>query len=357
MAIQSIRSLPEQVRAIIQQAIQEHIFPGAVVGIHKDNRILAFQAFGTMTYETAVAQPVLTDTIYDIASLTKIITATAALRLMEQGQLDIYAPVQAYLPELALQSVTIWHLLTHSSGIDLKLSTLANIGAATLRRSIAQVQPSYIPGTVAAYTNINSLLLGQVVAKVYGASLDQALHELVAQPLGMHETQFCPPESLHKRIAPTEIDDVLRGGVVHCVVHDESAYVLGGIAGHAGLFSTCADLLHFAQAWLGQEPYQDFLKTETRLLAFQNHCSGLELSCGLGWMLNRPAFMGAAAKQAVGHTGFTGPVLMLVPDLVLALVVLSNRTYPKRRAPAHHAVTAQLLETVLSLQTDNQNML
>lgn len=351
MDIQALSSLHDQVHTILEQAIQEHVFPGAVVAISQDQHILTMQALGTSTYDSAESPPVLINTIYDIASLTKIITATAALRLMEQGHLDLHTSVRKYLPDMALQGVTIWHLLTHTSGIELRLSTLAHRGVSILRESIAQVQATYPPGTVAAYTNINSLLLGQVVAKIYGTSLDQALYELVTWPLGMHETQFCPPESLYQRIPPTEWDDSLRGGLVHGVVHDESAYVLGGIAGHAGLFSTAADLLQFSQAWLGQPPYQDFLQTTTRLFAFQNHCAGLQLGCGLGWMLNRPAFMGAAVTKAVGHTGFTGPVLLLIASMKLAIVVLSNRSYPQRSAPAHHAVTARLVNALLALYT------
>ena len=192
MDSQTLRCLHDHVHAILEQAIQERVFPGAVVAISQGQQILTMQALGTSTYEIADAQPIRLNSLYDIASLTKIITATAALRLMEQGRLDLHQLVQVYLPDMALQGVTVWHLLTHTSGIDLRLSTLAQRGASILRDSIANIQTTYPPGTVAAYTNINSLLLGQIVAKIYGTGLDQALYELVTCPLGMNETQFCP---------------------------------------------------------------------------------------------------------------------------------------------------------------------
>lgn len=352
-----IASLNSQVQAILHEAILARVFPGAVVAISQNMGMLCFQVSGTTAYDDHGSQPVTRDTIYDIASLTKVITATAALRLIEQNILDMHAAVRFYLPELAMRDVTIWHLLTHSSGLDLRLSSLAYRGVDVLKQSIAEVQPVHRPGSVAAYTNINSLLLGEVVARVYAASLEQALAELVLQPLDMHTTQYCPPARLHSRIAPTEIDETLHRGSVQGVVHDESAYVLGGVAGHAGLFSTAADLLTFCHAWLGLEAYQEFLQPATRQLAFQNHCPGLSLSCGLGWMLERPAFMGPASQYAIGHTGFTGPVIVLLPKSLIAIIVLSNRTYPRRAAPTHHTVTSRLIQALMCMYTDNQNMI
>jgi CubicO group peptidase (beta-lactamase class C family) len=237
------------------------------------------------------------------------------------------------------------------------------------------------PGTVVAYTNVNSLLLGEIVARLRGESLDAALAALVSGPLGLRDTWFRPPATLLPRIAPTEIDTTWRGGLVHGSVHDESAHALGGVAGHAGLFSTAKDLYRFCQMWLGDRPttndqrpmarygdndpvisspchlatlssspHDQILRPETIALATANYTPNLNLACGLGWMLDRPNFMGRAPAGSFGHTGFTGPALVVVPREQLIVVALSNRVYPQRRPPPfeHHAVTAAIVDAALS---------
>jgi serine-type D-Ala-D-Ala carboxypeptidase len=200
------------------------------------------------------------------------------------------------------------------------------------------------PGSAVAYTNINSLLLGEIVALLHGRPLEQALDDLVLAPLGLHETSFLPAPSLLARIAPTERDDGWRGSLVHGAVHDESAYALGGVAGHAGLFSTAADLHRFCDSWLaraGGTPA--LLRSETIALAVSNHTRGLNLGCGLGWMIDRANFMGAAPSGTYGHTGFTGPALVVVPGRRLVVVIVSNRVFPRRGPPHHHEVTASVV--------------
>jgi CubicO group peptidase (beta-lactamase class C family) len=171
---------------------------------------------------------------------------------------------------------------------------------------------------------------------------------------------FRPPPALLGRIAPTERDEEWRGVLVHGIVHDESAYTLGGVAGHAGLFSTAADLSMFCLAWI--EAIADcrlqfvdwagnsapFLRSDTARLAIGNHTVGLQAACGLGWMLDRPNFMGAAPPGSFGHTGFTGPAMIVVPGCRLIVVLLSNRVYPRRRAFEHHLVTAAILRAALA---------
>jgi len=307
------------------------------------------------------------DTIYDVASLTKVFTATAALRLVEQGRLDLGAPAADYLPELRASGIAVIHLLTHTSGLDIRLSALREAGRAGMLAAVYAATPAHPPGVAVAYTNANSLLLGEIVARLCGAPLDAALRGLVLDPLGLCDTGFRPPPELLARIAPTEIDESWRGGLVHGSVHDESAHALGGVAGHAGLFSTAADLYAFCRMWLDddrpavrrsdtdstlQSPAltSQILGRETIVLATTNHTSNLNLACGLGWMLDRPNFMGRAPAGSFGHTGFTGPALVVVPDARLIVVVLSNRVYPLRRPPPfeHHAVTAAIVETAMA---------
>jgi CubicO group peptidase (beta-lactamase class C family) len=295
-------------------------------------------------------------------------TATAALRLSDAGKLDLDAPVAIYLPEFRTPNVTIRHLLTHTSGLVIRLSALRYAGRAGMLDAVYHTAPIHPPGSTVAYTNVNTLLLGEIVARLHGTQLDIALHDLVIDLLGLHDTLFRPPPTLLQRIAPTERDEEWRGALVHGSVHDESTYALGGVAGHAGLFSTAADLSTFCRAWLFDDDrrstiddrshhndhrplsivHRPLLQPETVAYATTNHTSGLNAACGLGWMLDRPNFMGAAPPGSFGHTGFTGPAMIVVPGQRLIVVLLSNRVYPRRRAFEHHLVTAAILRTALA---------
>jgi serine-type D-Ala-D-Ala carboxypeptidase len=337
----------------VAAAIDAQLFPGAVVLIAEGERLLHHRAYGTTMYDAPGSRPVAPDTIYDVASLTKIVTATAALRLYEANAIDLDAPASRYLPELRARDVLIRHLLTHTSGLDLRLSVAARDGADALLAAVYAAPQAHPPGARVAYTNINSLLLGEIVARVHGAPLDMALRQLVLEPLGLRDTGFCPPPQLAPRIAPTELDEAWRCRLVHASVHDESAHALGGVAGHAGLFSTAAELHRFCRAWLPGDGA--LLAPETIALATANHTPGLHLACGLGWMLDRPNFMGAAPPGTFGHTGFTGPAIAVVPARRLVVVVLNNRVFPRRGPPRHQAVIATILEAGLA-RDDATNM-
>jgi CubicO group peptidase (beta-lactamase class C family) len=350
--------LSQQIDAIVANAIERRVFPGAVVLIATGDRIRHYQAYGTTMYASVGSRPVRLDTIYDIASLTKMFTATAALRLSDAGALDLHAPVTVYLPGFQTREVTIWHLLTHTSGLDIRLSALRDIGRDALLKTVYNLKPAHPPGSVVAYTNVNSLLLGEIVGRLQGATLDRALHDLVIAPLGLRDTCFCPPSELKPRIAPTEVDETWRGGLVHGSVHDESAHALGGIAGHAGLFGSATDIYRFCLAWLAAADGSSddcisaadahLLQPDTARRAMTNQTRGLRTACGLGWMIDRPNFMGPAPAGMVGHTGYTGPAMVIARASRIIVVVLSNRVYPKRAAPAHHSVTSALVSAALS---------
>jgi CubicO group peptidase (beta-lactamase class C family) len=346
--------LANQIDAIIAGAIEQRIFPGAVVLIAQGAAVLHQAAYGTTMYADPGSQPVQLDTIYDVASLTKMFTATAALRLHNAGRVDLDAPVATYLPAFRAPDVLIRHLLTHTSGLDIRLSALRQAGRAGMLDAVYHTAPTHPPGSRVAYTNVNSLLLGEVVAHVHGGSLDTALRDLVIDPLGLQDTLFLPPPALLGRIAPTERDEEWRGALVHGSVHDESTHALGGVAGHAGLFSTAPDLMAFCRAWLVADDRRSarderpFLAPETVLRATANQTAGLHAACGLGWMLDRPNFMGVAPAGSFGHTGFTGPAMIVVPGRRLIVVLLSNRVYPRRRAFEHHPVTAAIVGAALA---------
>jgi CubicO group peptidase (beta-lactamase class C family) len=342
----AVTSRNSVIDAVVHDAIERRVFPGAVVIVSEAGAIRHAAAYGATTYDGPGTQPVTLDTRYDIASLTKVFTATAALRLYEAGALDLRAPVSRYLPHFKVRDVCVEHLLTHTSGLDLRLSILAPHGRNALLDAVYNATLKHPPGTSVAYTNINSLLLGELVAQLCGTPLDQAVDELVLAPLGLGATCFRPARELLGFIAPTEHDDHWRGGLVHGTVHDESAHALGGVAGHAGLFSIAADLHRFCMAWL--EPLATgFLGATTAARAITNQTAGLNLACGLGWMLDRPNFMGNAPAGSFGHTGFTGPALIVIPERRLIVVVLSNRVFPRRGPPHHHPVTAAIVNATL----------
>jgi serine-type D-Ala-D-Ala carboxypeptidase len=361
-------SLPQQIDSIVNDAVARRVFPGAVVLIARGGRVAHFAACGATTYDHLTTQAVSRDTIYDVASLTKVFTATAALRLHDAGALDLHASVATYLPEFRAATITVWQLLTHTSGLDIRLSALRRAGRESLLSAVYAASPLHPPGSRVAYTNVNSLLLGDIVARLYGAPLDIALRELVIEPLQLRDTQFRPDPALLARIAPTEIDLEWRGGLIHGSVHDESTHTLGGVAGHAGLFSTAEDLYVFCQAWLSPDHGRSMtdairgttrhrqlpsvnrplLKKETLALATTNHTPHLNVACGLGWMLDRPNFMAGAPAGTFGHTGFTGPAIVVAPQQASIVVVLSNRVHPLRGQPNHHQVTAEIVRAALA---------
>lgn len=376
---------------IIHAAIAKRIFPGAIVFVAQGGEIVHAEAYGTTMYDDPGTQPVTLDMRYDVASLTKMFTTTAALRLYERGMLQLDALASSYLPGLQAYGVTIWHLLTHTSGLSLRLSLLRDLSPADIRDVIYLVNPMHAPGFRVAYVNINTLLLGDIVAQIYGKTLDVAIKELVTDPIGIPETCFCPDPVLQSITAPTEYDAEWRGKLVQGTVHDESAHALGGVAGHAGLFSTAHDIGQFMQAWLsrknvyhgdtetqretwgeeeklgewvshrdgerGREKSDNvFLSPETIALATSVQTADCELPttgiafhCGLGWMMRHPIIMKNAPDDTYGHTGFTGPTMVAVPSRELCLVILSNRIYPKRGAPVYHEVTGAVLDEVLGV--------
>lgn len=348
---------------IVSAAITQQIFPGAVVLVARDGVVQHRTAYGSTMYADPGSQPVTAATWYDIASLTKAFTATAALHLLEAGLLALDDPVARYLPGMRAQTVTLRHLFTHTTGMEVRLSALRHLDAAALRAAVYATEPTRPPGTCTAYVNVSTLLLGDVVAQVAGQPLDQVIQQTILAPLDLKDTFFCPPAHLRPQIAPTEWDNTWRGGLIQGTVHDESAHALGGVAGHAGLFSTAADLWRFAQMWLdgGVSRGRRLLYRTTVELATtyqapwlhlqelppSNATSAPAIRCGLGWMLDRTEVMGHAPTGTYGHTGFTGPVLVIVPQRRMVLVFLCNRTYPRRGTRTHLPVVAALVEAAL----------
>ena len=308
--------------------------PGAVVLVGQGNRTLYRAAFGHLALWPA-AEPMRPDAIFDLASLTKVVATTPAImQLAEQDRLRLDAPVATYWPDFAAAgkaTITVRDLLLHTSGLrpDLDPESGWRGTDAALAR-IAADHPLHAPGSAFLYSDLNFIVLGELVRRVSGESLDHYAARHIFQPLGMRDTGFNPPPALRPRIAPT---DRATGGLRRGVVQDPTAWRMGGVAGHAGLFSTADDLARFARMLLGGGALDGarILRPETVAAL----TTPVPLPGGarraLGWDSNShyardiaPAF----GPRAYGHTGYTGTLLWIDPDTGRFLILLTSRLYP-----------------------------
>ncbi|UTO68204.1 beta-lactamase family protein [Streptomyces rapamycinicus NRRL 5491] len=291
-------------------------------------------------------EPVRRDTVFDLASLTKLFTTIVALRAVERGLISLDGRVAGYAPECtaaAEHGITVRQLLTHTSGLipELPLYEYEYVedGRERALARLAAEPPATPPGTARRYSDLNFLLLQRVLERSAGQPLDQLVQETVTGPLDMTGTRFNPPASWLPRIAATEDQrrpwGKLDRGMLRGVVHDENAWALGGVAGHAGLFSTAGDLAVLCRTLLaGGGPALSSESTELMLTA-----------PGLGFEVDQPWFMGElAGRGAAGHTGFTGTSLVVDRARGAYLVLLATTVHPRRRpgdnAPRAAAATA-----------------
>src|SRR5580658_4173349 len=238
--------------AQMQQAVSDGLIPGAVLLVGHDGKIVHRKAYGQRALVPA-REAMTLDTIFDLASLTKVVATTPAImKLFEQGKIRLNDPVTVYLPEFqgGKSDITVRDLLTHFSGLrpDLDLEPPWTGYDTGIRKALLD-KPANPPAQRFVYSDINFELLGEIVRRVSGKMLDEYAREQIFAPLGMQETMFRPPASLRLRIAPTEIDKA-TGQPFRGVVHDPTARYMGGVAGHAGVFSTASDLARYAQMML-----------------------------------------------------------------------------------------------------------
>ena len=324
-----------QIDRIVKEGIAAHKFPGAVVVVGHEGHVVYHHAYGNRSL-TPTIEPMTEDTVFDCASLTKVLaTAPAVMQLYEQGRFRLNDPVAMYLPEFAAngkQDITIRQLLTHYSGLpaDVVLTDTWEGKQEGLRRAMTST-PVTAPGVQFRYSDINFITLGALVEKLSGLTLDEYQQRFIAQPLGV-EMRFLPPESWHDRIAPTQYD---QGVMLRGVVHDPSSRRMGGVAGHAGLFSTAGDVSIYAQNLLdrlagrpSQFPLQQV--TLTKMTTPQQPANGTALR-GLGWDIESP-FSGNRGELfpvgSFGHTGFTGTSVWLDQSSDTYVVLMTNAVYP-----------------------------
>ena len=325
------------VDSLMDRAVEDSVFPGAQLLVMKNNGVVFDKCFGRFTYDSR--SPAVDDsTIYDLASLTKVVaTTTAVMRLCDKGLIDLDAPVGRYIQQFTegeKRRITIRQLLLHRSGFPpfRRLWTLASTRTAAL--DSAFVTPlEEPPGDSTIYSDINMMALGAVVEHVARVPLDVYARDAVFRPLGMTETCFNPPPVLQWHAAPTEFDSLWRKRQIIGTVHDENASLLGGVSGHAGLFSTASDLARFALMMLncgrayGHEiysysTYDVFLRTP--------YPPGERW---LGWDKVSPEGSSAGSlfsDASYGHTGFTGTSLWIDPVNHVAVILLTNRVSPSR---------------------------
>ena len=345
-------ALRDTLQVILDRGVVDSAFPGAiaVIGNH-DGPIVSVSA-GHLDWAPS---PEPNDrTIWDLASLTKVVGMTSAMmQLVEQGKVDLDAPVQRYLPEWQgpnKDKVTVRDLITHRSGLPaFKTYYKLNLSPDSTLALFMATPLDTLPGVRMVYSDIGAILLGKIVERVSGQRLDQYLTAHVFRPLGMFDTQYRPDSSLLLRIAPTERDP-WRGRLVHGEVHDENAYALGGISGHAGLFSTAHDLSRLAQAYLngGEIDGARFVKAST-IRQFTTVQDSAFSSRALGW--DTPSARSSAGhfieRPAFGHTGFTGTSLWIAPQHDLYVLLLTNRVNPTREHNGIGRVRVQVADAAM----------
>lgn len=316
---------------VIGQAIERKDIPGAVLLVGHDGKAVYRKAYGNRALEPAV-EPMTLDTVFDAASLTKVVATTPCLmRLLGEGKFRLNDPIAKYIPEFGAngkQEMTIRQMLTHYSGLreDLDLKEPWS-GKEAATRLMAEERPIDPPGSRFRYSDINFAMLGILAEKLSGKSLPECAAEAVYRPLGMKDSMFLPPETLRPRIAPTEYDE--NGKMLRGVVHDPTARRMGGVAGHAGLFTTADDLAKYAQALLDGKVLSPALIEKMTTPQTPPWATSVR---GFGWDLDTPFASNRGELLPIGsygHTGFTGTTLWIDPFTKTYIILMTNAVHPR----------------------------
>lgn len=350
------RAAVAKIESIVRKGIADGEMPGAVVVVADRNHILYESAFGERQIEPT-RQPMTIDTVFDMASLTKpVATATSVMKLVEDGKVQVDEPVSKYLPEFGAngkEAVTVSDLLLHVGGLipDNALRDYED-GPEKAWDRVCALELRSAPGEKFSYTDVGFIVLGKLVERLSGKTLDQFAVEHVFRPLGMEETMFNPGADLKSRAAPTERreDAWIKGEV-----HDPRAYLLGGVAGHAGLFSTPHDLVRYGQMMLGRGASGNvaILRDET----FSVMTKPRKVPRGtraFGWD-HRSPYSSNRGEQlsdaAFGHGGFTGTVMWIDPEKERVFIFLSNRLHPDGKGSVNK-LAGKIADIIGSAETD-----
>jgi serine-type D-Ala-D-Ala carboxypeptidase len=338
------RRLFPEAYSVLSEAIAARAFPGCAFGVLAQGDIVLLDALGHFTYadEEPGSPAVTPNTLYDVASVTKGVTTTsAAMLLYQRALLDLETPLGELLPGFIIgrdaaehaRMVTLKHLLAHNSGLPgyVPMFHTANTPQSLLRACL-QLPIEAEPGSRAEYSDPGFILLGKALEAVLREDLAAWARKEIFLPLGMIDSRYCPPLHLHEAIPPTENDELFRQRRIQGEVQDEHAYLLHGVAGHAGLFSNVPDLLRFAQAIL--EPESEALFSPETVEYFARRQPPGDSSRALGW--DTPSAESSSGSyfsaNSVGHLGYSGCSLWIDRDAGLAVVLLTNRTWPNRES-------------------------
>ena len=316
---------------LIQYGISEKIFPGAVAYIADGSTVPYFEAFG-FRMRLPEVKPMHHDTIFDLASLTKpIVIVTLIMRCVEEGTVELNAPLQNYLPEFSHPQVTISHLLTHTSGLPAWRATyLESKNRDGVVDYLCQIPLDYPPGTQVVYSCLGYILLGKLLECLTDEPLDALAEKWIFQPLEMNWTRYNPPSEWTNKCAATEDSNSFekrmvdyqphdwREGVIVGEVHDENAHFLGGVSGNAGLFSTAKDIAKFCQMLLNGGDNVLTAGGIRRMATVQT--AGLNESRCLGWII--------LEDNSLYHTGFTGTSIRINLERKMFAILLTNRVHP-----------------------------
>ena len=351
--------LLQRVDTLISSAVEDSVFPGAQLAIVRNGALVYNKSFGGLTYDKD-ARPVNGATLFDLASLTKVVaTTTAIMKLYDTGVVALDDPASKFIPQLSdgkKAQITIRHLLEHRAGLpaSIPLYRICTTPAQALD-SVYTVRLVASPGDTTIYSDLGMIILGRIVETITGLPLDEYVQREFFRPLHLGNTMFKPPASISLRCAPTELDTIWRRRLIQGAVHDENADLLGGVAGHAGLFSNASDLAVFMQMiinggtyagarYLGQKTVREF--------------TGWQPGGGpraLGWDLKSERGSSAGSMfsaSAFGHTGYTGTSLWVDPDRNLAIIFLTNRVHPSRMNNRIHGVRQALHDTIARALVD-----
>lgn len=348
-----------KLRHLLEEAVSDSAWPGCVLYAAQNGETIFFDAVGFHTYKKE--KPVRPDDIFDLASVTKVIATTSAvMKCYEQGLIDLDDPVQKYLPAFRekgenKQKITIRNLLTHTAGLPpFKQYFLMEADADARIDSVLRTQTIYAPGDTTVYSDVGLISLGKLIESVTGQPLDVFVQQQIFSPLGMTDTGYNPSKDKYERIVPTEIN-LLTGTLIHGIVHDENSYSMGGVTGHAGLFSTAGDLAIFSQMMLNKGLYDSVRIFEPETVdLFTKRANITEHSSRcLGWDSPSGRASGGVylSDASFGHTGFTGTSLWIDPENQIVVILLTNAVHPHRswKSPKYYQWRQRIHSTVYEM--------
>ena len=363
-----------KVDSLVLSAISQKYFPGAALIVANDHDVLYEKYYGSFTYDSD-SKPVDQNSLFDLASVTKVVATTSAIMILhEKGLIDLDEFVWKYFPDFKINGkeyTTVKNLLLHNSGLPAWIpfyKTCKTKG--NVFDTICTLTPKFTPGSDFLYSDLNFIMLGFLVEKISGITLDEFCDENLFKPLGMRETTFCPELNKREFCLPTEYDAVWRQRQLQGEVHDEAASLLGGISGNAGLFSTARDLAFFMQMLLNEgkyyNPYSSGLKDEqmfkpetVRLFTQKFFTMNYDNTRAFGWDTKQPP-VGRFPSQCgelisdkcFGHTGYTGTSVWCDKQRGIYIIFLTNRVYPSRSNDGIKYVRPDLHNLIFNILTN-----